>query len=341
GSAGPVVRAQRKPQIRLRDPRCPFCHDAVTPGEREQLACNACRAWHHQDCWTEAGARCSACGSEATGLYLPSSGVQPALPPRGRGRPRLRRNTWPSLGLGWPSMPAWLRGLPNWIWGLAVALLVIVGLGQNLVHELLLPGEPFSPGIFGSMLLAAGSVWSAAVALWLRSCDPDDPAYLGLRGEQGVRTPATRAELARRFAQSPEHFYETGLSLSEPEWLDLSEAIVVCAERVEGVRQLLSILSPLSNDRLAPPVVLVVDEVSDEVLSTFAANAAQGAFAGLVIHAEGDQLREVARACGARVVRRGRAPRCRDVGRARLRVDRQGVDVVTDRQVVRLPYGAS
>lgn len=54
---------------RIEQPRCPFCHEDIAPAS-EQLACNACRAWHHQDCWRE-GAGCSACRAGATGLEQP------------------------------------------------------------------------------------------------------------------------------------------------------------------------------------------------------------------------------------------------------------------------------
>src|SRR4051812_47624485 len=57
---------QTSPAVELPQPRCPFCHEDVKPGTA-QLACNRCRAWHHQECWTEGGGRCAACSAGETG----------------------------------------------------------------------------------------------------------------------------------------------------------------------------------------------------------------------------------------------------------------------------------
>jgi len=44
--------------------RCPYCHDDCRPGEGE-VACRACLARHHADCWKEHGA-CGSCqGTQA------------------------------------------------------------------------------------------------------------------------------------------------------------------------------------------------------------------------------------------------------------------------------------
>lgn len=51
---------------KVEHPRCPFCHEQVGPSD-EQLACNGCRAWHHQACWGEGEGRCAACGSTRSG----------------------------------------------------------------------------------------------------------------------------------------------------------------------------------------------------------------------------------------------------------------------------------
>ncbi len=40
-------------------PRCPYCHEEVAAGGVH--GCPGCTAWHHADCWREAG-RCAACG---------------------------------------------------------------------------------------------------------------------------------------------------------------------------------------------------------------------------------------------------------------------------------------
>ncbi|HZU95853.1 MAG TPA: hypothetical protein VFF73_04035 [Planctomycetota bacterium] len=42
--------------------RCPYCHDTVSPEAESWLACRACLARHHTDCWNES-LRCSTCGS--------------------------------------------------------------------------------------------------------------------------------------------------------------------------------------------------------------------------------------------------------------------------------------
>ncbi len=44
--------------------RCPFCHAAVTPAAEPSVACAACVARHHAECWREHGG-CSACGEGA------------------------------------------------------------------------------------------------------------------------------------------------------------------------------------------------------------------------------------------------------------------------------------
>ena len=51
---------------RLKHPRCPYCHDKVRP-DAVKLACNACMAWHHQECWIEGGDQCATCGQAETG----------------------------------------------------------------------------------------------------------------------------------------------------------------------------------------------------------------------------------------------------------------------------------
>lgn len=41
--------------------RCPYCHDALAPETAGWVACRACLARHHQDCWKESLA-CGTCG---------------------------------------------------------------------------------------------------------------------------------------------------------------------------------------------------------------------------------------------------------------------------------------
>jgi hypothetical protein len=58
-------------KVHVRHPRCPFCHDRLSP-DAPRLACNACGAWHHRGCWAEGGC-CAACQSDETGLPRPPS----------------------------------------------------------------------------------------------------------------------------------------------------------------------------------------------------------------------------------------------------------------------------
>lgn len=68
------MQGERPPRtdVSVEQPRCPYCHDDVRAGG-EQRACTKCRAWHHRECWDEAGQTCSACGegevpTERTGV---------------------------------------------------------------------------------------------------------------------------------------------------------------------------------------------------------------------------------------------------------------------------------
>jgi hypothetical protein len=45
--------------------RCPFCHDTIRIDDEAWVACARCLARHHDGCFAE-GARCGACGHEAT-----------------------------------------------------------------------------------------------------------------------------------------------------------------------------------------------------------------------------------------------------------------------------------
>ena len=46
-------------RVDLQRTACPFCKDAVRP-DQDKVACDACMAWHHSECWADYGA-CSAC----------------------------------------------------------------------------------------------------------------------------------------------------------------------------------------------------------------------------------------------------------------------------------------
>jgi len=52
---------REQPQLELKRGACPYCKDPVRPGD-QKAACDACMAWHHQECWSAHGG-CSACGA--------------------------------------------------------------------------------------------------------------------------------------------------------------------------------------------------------------------------------------------------------------------------------------
>ena len=56
-----MARTKSSADVRVEGPRCPYCHDGVH-GEDEKHGCSACMAWHHKECWNEAGNRCATCG---------------------------------------------------------------------------------------------------------------------------------------------------------------------------------------------------------------------------------------------------------------------------------------
>lgn len=47
-------------QAKVQGPRCPFCHEDISPGEEAKTLCNDCMAVHHEACWEEHGG-CSSC----------------------------------------------------------------------------------------------------------------------------------------------------------------------------------------------------------------------------------------------------------------------------------------
>jgi hypothetical protein len=55
-SERPGVTARRKAGAK----RCPYCHDSLSA--EAAVACTACLAPHHEDCWDETG-RCANCGA--------------------------------------------------------------------------------------------------------------------------------------------------------------------------------------------------------------------------------------------------------------------------------------
>ena len=63
--------------VKVKHPRCPYCHDAVLTGD-EKSACPDCMAWHHKECYQDHKA-CSACGRKETVRgRIRSAGVRPS-----------------------------------------------------------------------------------------------------------------------------------------------------------------------------------------------------------------------------------------------------------------------
>jgi hypothetical protein len=60
--------------------RCPFCHDDVNPASEIWIACGACLARHHSECWSEANA-CSSCKNPSP--LVPVAGLLPVRVVRG------------------------------------------------------------------------------------------------------------------------------------------------------------------------------------------------------------------------------------------------------------------
>jgi hypothetical protein len=58
--------------IRLDDSpvRCPFCHDRIEADGEPWVACSACLARHHPECWTEASS-CASCRSASALVAAP------------------------------------------------------------------------------------------------------------------------------------------------------------------------------------------------------------------------------------------------------------------------------
>lgn len=56
-----MERSRANPgRIQVEGPRCPYCHETVTPADAKR-ACERCMAWEHAECWGEGGG-CVSCG---------------------------------------------------------------------------------------------------------------------------------------------------------------------------------------------------------------------------------------------------------------------------------------
>ena len=280
-------------QILREDPRCPYCHEGVAIGQ-PQLACNQCRAWHHQGCWTEGGGKCSSCGAGATGLETPA--VTPPAP------------------------------LANPVWGDAVAqpyseakataFLVAFALCTLLTGTVGVMAV-ISGVVVPAIAMGALSLFSA-FATWAAWSTPgDNLERLRVPKRHHANPDALRAAIAERFTQSEGVFHKRGLSLHDPAGLELKHTLVLCMESAQEVLPLVPLLEPLavSHTGTGTALVLAVREVSDEVLAVFRVNTARGVFPGVVLRADDAQLATLAEASGGRLVSAGAEPRAIDVGR--------------------------
>jgi hypothetical protein len=62
---GPGRDRETEIDAEVHHPRCPYCHEAVTPADEEKRSCGSCMAWHHAECWDEHQG-CAACGDATT-----------------------------------------------------------------------------------------------------------------------------------------------------------------------------------------------------------------------------------------------------------------------------------
>ncbi|MCA8921934.1 MAG: hypothetical protein KDD82_09010 [Planctomycetes bacterium] len=278
-------------RILREDPRCPYCHEAVC-GEEPQLACNQCRAWHHQACWTEGGSRCSACGAAATGLEGGLQAQGAASQPGGQ---------------------VWGDRVGPYDQGHASLLLLsaVGAVGFGFFMDSTLP-HGMRPLV---LAVAVGYALVACLLALLSWPSADRPSRLRVPDRRPRDPRALRAAISARFAQSEAVFGARGLSLHDPEGLELKHSLVLCMQSAQDFMSLVPLLQVLSQSDSGTALVLAVGEVSDEILAVFRVNCGQGIFPGLVLRARPEQLAALARASGGTVVPAGRLPSPRDVGR--------------------------
>ncbi|MBX3466573.1 MAG: hypothetical protein KF878_06705 [Planctomycetes bacterium] len=137
---------QARLAIEVQHPRCPFCRDAVLPGD-EKVACSACMGWTHAVCFEETHRRCGACGG---GAAAPAASAASGTAPAGEAaRPlaeRWRRldSRWRDARQGTPVAPA------------LIAKTVLAVLAVALVIALLaLPLETISGVLAGVLVVLA------------------------------------------------------------------------------------------------------------------------------------------------------------------------------------------
>lgn len=154
------MEAAREARVEVSGPRCPFCHDTIAP-RVEKLACDACMAWHHAECWTEGGQRCGGCGAGVVSgsRHVPDPATQ--RPVGGRAAPVRPRGSCGARGCEQAGAATWIgsrRLCPDHALRLYGTLLTVLGvlpiaLATVVVLDLL------SVHVSVSELLAGLGVW--------------------------------------------------------------------------------------------------------------------------------------------------------------------------------------
>jgi len=158
----------------------------------------------------------------------------------------------------------------------------------------------------------------------------DDRAEMGLPDTDAPRSAAQRAAITSRFAQTPAHFHTRGVTLDSAKPLELDEARVLCLEQAAwDTESLVPILEPFARGEGSVPLVILASQADDELLATLEINAKRGILPAFAVQAGETSLRHVAQATGGKLVRAGRQPKIKDVGRATaVRLDEGTVTVV-------------
>lgn len=113
--------------------RCPYCHDDVKVTATDWIACRACLARHHVECWRDRGA-CASCRGTAVLVAGAAPSVTPTPGPALRQAPTRRGSKLDDLLSSFAGMLGVFAALGALITfgggrrGLAVALVVVVWL---------------------------------------------------------------------------------------------------------------------------------------------------------------------------------------------------------------------
>ena len=111
--------------------RCPFCHDALEPISEKWIACGACLARHHADCWDETAA-CASCKFSTPLAPTAPGKIRIVLPPTSVHRRLDRRRR---------------AKFRRWVVGMTVAVSLLWN-GIALVHFVAGERERLAPFIF-------------------------------------------------------------------------------------------------------------------------------------------------------------------------------------------------